>query len=111
MDLDTLRCSLCVSWLPHSRMLQNYSASLQTPDCVFMMTYQESLQQVRDKNHAQQQVQRFFILNAACENMLGTHLGWRYFLDGQLAKHISWVRTWLSLKAASLLVFKPRAEL
>lgn len=86
-DLGSWGCSLCVSCLPHSQMLQNYSASLQIPDCAFVMTYQESLQQVRDKNHAQQQVQHFFILNAACENTPGAHLEWRYFMDGQLAKH------------------------
>lgn len=50
------------------------------------MTYQESPQQVRDKNHAQQQVQCFFILNAACENMPGAHLEGRYFVDGQISK-------------------------
>lgn len=49
-----------------------------------------------------------FTLKAACENMPGAHLEWRHFVDGQLAKYIGLVQAWLSLKAALLLVFKPR---
>lgn len=49
-----------------------------------------------------------FILNAPCENIPGANLEWRYFVDGQFTKLIGWVQTWLSLKAASLLMFKQR---
>lgn len=50
----------------------------------------------------------FVILNDPRENIPGAHLEWRYFVDGQFAKLIGWVQTWLSLKAASVLMFKPR---